>query len=235
MHVQPFRAVELFQGISEADAQKISRLCIEKQFQRGATIFSAGEPSNSVYILKSGLVKLTSRSDMGRETILRILNPNEIFGVHVLSEEKRAFTAIAVEDAVVSVVSRARFLEVLSSIPTVALNFIRVLSARLGKVEKGLAESNHSWSYHRLAKVLLQLSEKYGEKVPSGTLIKLRLTHKDLANLIGTTRETVTHQLKKFARMGLLTRQVRCLIVDRPRLGEFIRSGELRLRNLDVS
>ena len=220
-------AVELFQGVSESEAQKISRLCTEKRFPRGATIFSAGDHSDSVYILKSGLVKLISLSETGRETIVHILKPDEVFGELLLSEEERVFTAMAIEDALVTIVSRKQFSKLLSVVPTVALNFIRVLSKRLAKVEKGLAESSHTWSYHRLAKVLLQLSEKYGEEVPTGTLVKLRLTHEDLANLIGTTRETVTTQLNRFSRMGLLKRQARRLIVSRRRLTEFIRSEEL--------
>jgi CRP-like cAMP-binding protein len=235
MPLHSLSAVELFQGIPESQAQKISHLCTEKQFPRGATIFSQGGHSDSVFILKNGLVKLISLSETGRETILHILRPYDIFGELLLSEEKRAFTAIVIEDALVVVISRERFLKLLSLTPPVALNFIRLLSKRLVKVEKGLAESSHTWSYHRLAKVLLQLSEKYGEEVPTGTLIKLRLTHEDLANLIGTTRETVTTQLNKFTRMGLLNCQARRLIVTKPRLTKFIRSGELRLGKLYVS
>jgi len=220
--------VELFRGTSEREAQKISNLCTEKRFPRGVTIFSEGDPSNSLYILKNGLVKLISLSDKGSEMILHILKSDEIFGELLLSQEKRAFTAVAVEDTVVTAVSRESFLELLSLVPIVAFNFIRLLSKRLAAVEKGLAESGHTSSYHRLAKVLLHLSEKYGEEVSSGTLIKLRLTHEDLANLIGTTRETVTAQLSKFTRMGLLNRQARRFIVTRPRLTEFIHSEELR-------
>lgn len=231
MPLHPFTAGELFRGISEPEAQKISTLGTEQRFPLGATIFSAGDHSHCVYILRNGLVKLSSFSEAGRETILHILEPDEIFGELLFSEEKRAFTAIAIEDALVTAVSRERFMKVLSSFPTVALNFIRVLSKRLAKVEKGVAESSHTWSYHRLAKVLLQLSEKYGEKISTGTLITLRLTHEDLANLIGATRETVTVQLNKFTRMGLLKRQARRLIVDRPRLIEFIRSEGLRPKN----
>jgi hypothetical protein len=103
------------------------------------------------------------------------------------------------------------------------------------KVEKGVAESSHSWSYHRLARALLHLGEKYGEETPGGTLIRLRLTHEDLANLIGATRETVTTQLNKFERMGLLNRKGRQLIVIRPRLTEFISSEELRLGKSQVA
>ncbi len=208
---------------------------MEKRFPQGATIYAEGAPSGSIYILQSGLVKLISLSEKGQETILHILKPGDVFGELLLSQEKRAFTAIAVESALVTMIPREDFLKLLSLAPEVALNFIRMLSKRLAGVERGLAESSHTWSYHRLAKVLLHLSEQYGEEVPTGTLIKLPLTHEDLANLIGTTRETVTTQLNRFSRMGLLNRRARRLIVTRRRLTEFIHSEELRSGNLHVS
>jgi len=227
MPLRSLSRVTLFQGLSEAEAHKVSNLCTEKSFPRGTTIYSEGEPGDALYILNSGLVRLISHSERGRETIVQILKPDEIFGVFLLSEEKRPFTAVAADDVSVTVISREQFLKLVSLAPTVALNFVRLLLKRLANSEKRLAESSHTWSYHRLAKVLLQLAEKYGETVPGGTLLKLRLTHEDLANLIGTTRETVTTQLNRFVRMGLVKRQDRHLIVSRPRLVEFIRSGEL--------
>jgi CRP-like cAMP-binding protein len=117
-------------------------------------------------------------------------------------------------------------------VPTVTLNFVRLLSKRLANVERGLAEFSHTWSYHRLAKVLLRLGERYGRDVANGTLLNVRLTHEDLANLIGTSRETVTTQLNRFARLGLLKRQARRLIVNKPGLLAFIQSEEARLKNL---
>lgn len=179
-------------------------------------------------------MKLISVSDRGSETILHILKPGEIFGELLLSRERRAFTVETAQDSVVTVISREGFRRLLSEAPRVALNFIQVLSKRLAKVEEGFAESSHTWSYHRLAKVLLHLSEQYGEEVPAGTLITLRLTHEDLANLIGTTRETVTTQLNRFSQMGLLSRRARQIIVTRRRLTEFIRSKELRSRTVQA-
>ncbi len=79
------------------------------------------------------------------------------------------------------------------------------------------------------------MSEKYGQEVPGGALISVRLTHEDLANLIGTSRETVTTQLSRFTRMGLLIRESRHFIVARSKLIDFIRSEELRLKNLPFS
>jgi CRP-like cAMP-binding protein len=219
----------LFEGISEEDGRKIAHACIEREYPKGTTIFSEGDPSDALYVVKRGLVKVTSLSESGAETILDILKPEEIFGEFLLTEKMRAFTATAIADTIVTVVPRERFLEFLSLVPTVGRNFIGILSKRLVKVGKGVADSSHSWSYHRLARVLLYLGDKYGEETSAGTLIKLRLTHEDLANLIGTTRETATTQLNKFERMGLMKRQGRHFIVLRPRLSEFIQSEELRL------
>lgn len=228
-------ALDLFQGVAQRDVRKITSLCTEKWFSRGVSIFREGESSDSLYVLKKGMVRLISLSDQGRETILHILKPDEVFGELLLSEEKRAFTAIAAEDSQVTIISQESFVELLSSVPTVALNFIRLLSKRLATVERGLAEFSHTWSYHRLAKVLLQLSDKYGQEVPGGTVINVRLTHEDLANLIGTSRETVTTQLSKFTRMGFLKRESRHFIVARSKLIDFIRTEELRLKNLPFS
>ena len=228
-------ALDLFHGIAQRDLRKITDLCTDKWISRGVTIFRQGESADSLYVLKKGMVRLISLSDQGRETILHILKPDEVFGELLLSEEKRAFTAIATEDSLVTIISQESFVELLSAVPTVALNFVRLLSKRLATVERGLAESSHTWSYHRLARVLLLLSEKYGQEVPGGTLINVRLTHEDLANLIGTSRETVTTQLSKFTRMGLVKREARHLIVARSKVSDFIRSEELRLKNLPFS
>ena len=166
-------------------------------------------------------MKLVSLSEKGTQTILYILKPGDVFGELLLAHGKRSFTAIALEDVRVTLISRQRFSSLLSSVPAIALNFIRLLSKRLMKVEKELAEFGHTWSYHRLAKVLLELSEQHGMETSTGTLIELRLTHEDLANLIGTSRETVTTQLNKFERMGILHRLRRRVVVDRPRLLKF--------------
>jgi CRP/FNR family cyclic AMP-dependent transcriptional regulator len=227
-------ALDLFQGVPQRDVRRITSLCTEKCFRRGVRIFREGESAASLYVLKKGMVKLVSLSDNGRETILHILKPDEVFGELLLSEEQRAFTAIAIEDSLVTIISKESFVELLAAVPTVALNFILLLSKRLATMERELAEFSHTWSYHRLARVLLQMSEKYGEEVPNGTLINVRLTHEDLANLIGTSRETVTTQLSKFTRMGLLKREARRFIVTRSSLTDFIRSEELRLKNLPL-
>ena len=224
MPLSIYTAVELFQGISETEAQRVERLCTERKYRKGATIFSKGDPSNALFIVKSGKVRILSVSDKGTETIVHILKEGAIFGELLLSEEHRAFTAVAGTDALVTVLPKGSLVELLTAIPTVSKNFVQLLSKRLAKVELEHGDFGHTWSYNRLKKVLLRLCEEHGKETPKGTLIPLRLTHEDLANLIGTTRETVTTQMIRFRRMGLVKRQDRFIVVNKPRLEEFGRS-----------
>ena len=219
-------ALELFKGLSDSDLRRIARLCSERRYPQGATIFSEGEPADATFIVTEGLVKLISVSDKGDETILHILKPDQIFGELLFSEEKRAFDAVASTDVLVTIIPRKSFEEILSSFPTVARNFICLLSRRLVKVEQGFAGFGHTWSYHRLGKVLLQLAEEHGVETPEGTVIPVRLTHKDLAELIGTTRETVTTQINKFKRLGLVKREGRHFVVNTHLLTRFLYPDE---------
>lgn len=226
-------AVELFKGLSDADVRQIARLCTERRYARGATIFSEGDPGDSLLIVVEGLVQLVSVSNSGAETILRFLKHDQIFGELLFAEEKRAFDAVASTEVLVTIIPRNNFRELLSRFPTVAENFIRLLSKRLALVERRFAGFGHTWSYHRLGKVLLQLSAEHGVETRAGTVIPLRLTHEDLAKLIGTTRETVTTQINKFKRIGLLKRKGPHFIVNRELLLKFLDREVVQSEKLD--
>jgi CRP/FNR family transcriptional regulator len=215
-------ALELFKGVSDPDVGRIARLCAERRYERGATIFSEGDPGDAMFIVREGLVKLVSVSKKGAETILHILKPDQIFGELLFSEEKRAFNAVASTDVLVIIIPRRTFEKILASFPAVARNLIRLLSRRLVRVEQELAGFGHTWSYQRLGKVLLQVAKEHGFPTPGGTMIPLRLTHEDLANLIGTTRETVTIQINKFKRLGLLKRDGPHFILNTHSLVRFL-------------
>jgi CRP-like cAMP-binding protein len=220
------KAGELLRDLSETESREFARLCTERRYPAGKTVFSKGDPADSLCILRDGHVRLVSLSEQGAETILHLLKPDSIFGELLMSEELRAFTAVTDTDAVISFVPRAGFLKFLVSSPAASLNFIRLLSDRLARVEKNFVEFGHTWSYHRLARALLRLAEDHGEKTAEGTVIVRRMTHEDLANLIGTTRETVTNQLGKFRRLGFL-KKGRRLVLNVDRLRRFVHTGKV--------
>lgn len=226
--VGPLAGFELFLGITSRVSRKVSRRMEEKGFLRGAMIFQRDDPSDSLYVLKEGLVKLVAQSKKGAGTVLCILRPTDIFGELLLVEEKRPFNALAVTDVLAGVLSREHFVELLSSIHRIRLNFIRILSRRLVHVEKRLTEFSHTRSYHRLAKVLLQMCREYGEETPGGVLLRLSLTHTELADMIGTSRETVSNQLNRFKRLGLVGAHGRQLAVNSRYLAEYVPSGDIR-------
>jgi CRP/FNR family cyclic AMP-dependent transcriptional regulator len=201
-------AFDLFVGIPQPERGRIARRCGKRRYAKGATVFSEGDPGDAMFIVEEGLVKLLSVSNTGAETILHILKPGEIFGELFFAEERRAFDAVAGTEVVVTVIPRKSFEEILASCPA------------------GLAGFGHTWSYQRLAKVLLQLGAEHGIPAPAGTLIQLGLTHEDLAKLIGTTRETVTKQVNRLKKMGLLKREGRHLILNTKRLAEFVSGPE---------
>ena len=225
---------EMFRGLTEMEARRIARRTEERRYLRGETIFRKGDPCDTLFTLKEGSVKLVCRPVTGGGTILFYLKPTDVFGELLLVEERRPFDALAATDVLVGALSRKDFIGILSAIPRVRLNFIRILSRRLARVERGVTEFSHTRSYQRLAKVLLRICGEHGVETPGGVLLRLSLTHADLADMIGTTRETVTNQLNRFHRMGLVSAHGRHLVVNRRRMADYVRS-EGTLRNGEAS
>ncbi len=218
----PFQTVTvLLGGLPDAEARDIAARFVERRYPRDAAVFYEGADAEGLLIVRSGIVKLVALSEKGTETTLHILRPGDVFGETAVSEPVRPFTAVAVTDAVLSVLPRKALLDALDASPAFARGLVALLSRRLGQVEREFAGIVNAWAHHRLARELLHLAGDLGVETGDGTLIPLRLTHEDLSNLIGTTRETVTILLHKFEEMGIIRRHARQIIVDRPRLAEY--------------
>ena len=223
----PFQSAdELFQGLTKGELQRVAARFVARRLPPESVLFPEGAKSDSLFILREGFVKLLQVSEKGTETILHILREGELFGELLLSGLPRPFTAVAITEVSVEVLSGDDLRQALLEVPGFALGFMALLSRRMGRVEREFARLLTEWAYHRLARELLHLAGDLGEKTPLGTRISLRLTHEDLANLIGTSRETVTNQLRRFEEMGLLHREGRRIIIHPDRLREYIRSRE---------
>lgn len=219
----PFLSIrELLAGLPAEDEAKFHALCGERWFLREKAIFYQDAESDALCFLRKGLVKIVSLSESGQEQILHILRPGDVFGELVLLPDTRPFTALALTDAVVGILSRAGLLDLLASSPSFARGYLTLLSRRLYEVERAFPAIVQAWPHHRLAKELLHLAEDLGDETPMGTRVSLRLTHEDLSNLIGATRETVTLLIRKFEEIGLLRRDGRQLFLNRDRLAEYL-------------
>jgi len=223
----PFQTANvLLRDLPDAEAREIAALFLERRFHRDAVVFHEGADADALFIVKTGIVKLLALSDKGTETTLHILRPGDVFGELAFSEPVRPFTAVAVTDVVLSVLPLKSLRDLVASCPAFARNLLELFSKRLGQVEREFAGIVNAWAHHRLARELFHLAGDLGVETPDGTLIPVQLTHEELSNLIGTTRETVTILLRKFEDMGIIRRQSRRIIVDRPRLAEYAHIAE---------
>ena len=219
----PFLSIrELLSGLSKDDSDRFHASCAERKVPRDASVFLQGDPPDAACFLKRGLVKIVSLSEKGTDRILHILRPGDVFGELVLIDEPRPFTAIALTDAVVAVLPSTKLRDLLAASPGLSRNYLRMLSLRLHEVERSFPTLVHLWPHHRLAKELLHLAEDLGNETPRGTRMALRLTHEDLSNLIGASRETVTLLLHKFEEMGLVWREGRDLFLHRKKLADYL-------------
>lgn len=211
-------AGELWEGLSPEEREQVARFCPERRFSRGSTIFAPGDAPDALYIVTSGLVTLSHVSEDGQESILRVFGPGDVFGELFLTVSERPFLATALTACVVTVIPGKTFLHLLSTIPKIGFNFICVLSRHLAEMALDRGQSSHKWSFQRLALTLLKLSAAHGIEEEAGTAIALPLTHQILADLIGTSRETVTRHLGRLKRRGIVSQRGRTLVVQRARL-----------------
>ncbi len=172
---------------------------------RGEAIYQPGELSDAVYLVEEGRVKLAYLDESGKKLTLSILDPGEIFGeMCLVGEEHRRHQASAIEDAIVRRVSRKEFTQVMNADPFYLQLLLEHFARRMREFEEALEDFAFKDIQARLSRQLLKLSDEYGVKTKDGILISFQLTHKELADMIGSARENTTLALNRFAREGIL-------------------------------
>lgn len=221
-------AGELWEGLSPGEQEQITRTCPDRRFSKGSTIFAPGDAPDTLYVLTSGLVTLSHLSEGGQESILRVFGPGDVFGELFLTVPVRPFLAKALTACVVTVIPGKTFVHLLSTIPRIGFNFICVLSRHLAEMALDRAQASHKWSAERLALTLSKLGAAHGVKEGAATAITLPLTHQILADMIGTSRETVTRDLRRLKRQGVVSQRGRTLLIQPARLKALLSESPLR-------
>ena len=174
-------------------------------FERGETIYQPDSPSNTIYLVEKGLVKLAYLDESGKTFTSAIIDSGDIFGeMCLVGEKSHRHLAIAVEETVLSCLSQAMCIEALENDLPFLQAMLTHFARRLQECEDTLEDLAFRDIQARLSRRLLKLSSKYGVKTKNGTLIRLQLTHKELADMIGSARENTTLALNRFAREGIL-------------------------------
>ena len=192
----------------------------ERGFRAGDLIFAPGDPDGQLYFLLGGTVRLYKIYGEYKEATVALLMDRGVFGELGLDEgsRQRCF-AEAVTESRVAVVRKRILVETIKGDPTLATKLLFSFSDRLRQSDEAIDSLLSREVSARLARLLLNLGERFGEESRSGTVLKVRLTHQDLANMIVSTREAVSKVMSEFQRLGLIEVQKRRICLT-PRLEE---------------
>ncbi|GAA4623427.1 MULTISPECIES: Crp/Fnr family transcriptional regulator [Cellulomonas] len=181
---------------------------------RGDVLFHEGEPGDRLYLVRDGKIKLGRRSNDGRENLLAVLGPGEMFGeLSLFDPGPRTATATVVADAVVLELGHSDLIRWLGEHPGVAEHLLQALAQRLRRTNEALADLVFSDVPGRVAKALLDLSTRFGQEVEDGIRVAHDLTQEELAQLVGASRETVNKALADFAARGWVRREGRAVVL----------------------
>ena len=204
-HIDFLRNVSLFESLDQEELEALSDVTFTRTFDRDNVIILAEEEGDTLFIIKKGQVKVSIVSEEGREVILSLLGPNSVFGeLSLLDGKPRSANVIATEETDLLILRRSDFLELIYKTPQIATALLAELASRLRKTDRqieGLALLDVT---SRISETLLQLASDQGRESTDGVVIENRPTHQKMANMSGTTRETVSRVLKRLESEGYI-------------------------------
>jgi CRP-like cAMP-binding protein len=208
------KKIPLFQEISAETLQRLVQSVELKEIRRRQVVYLPGDPGRAVFFVNGGRVKISKVTRDGKELTLAYRGPGEIFGELALIEGgPREEMAEAMENALVSEIERGRFEEIIQREGLIGYRLTKVVAQRRREVENKIEQLIFKDVNAKLAELLLRLASEYGIDDSRGTLVSLKITHQEMANLIGSTRETVSLTLSQFKRKGLIQTEGRKVIL----------------------
>ena len=215
--------VSLFRDLADQERKEIQGKFREHRVERDQFLFLEGESAEYVYIVFEGKVKIVKQAFGGKEMILEVFAPGEVFGGATLLLPRHPASAVAMEPGMVLCLPRADFRALLKRFPPMALQIIELLRQRLGeahRVIRGLAAERVE---ARVARLLFKLADKTGVPGDGGTRLGLQLTRQDIADMVGCTLETAIRVLSRWQREGLIKTQEGVItILSRQELGRLL-------------
>lgn len=206
----------IFQGV---DPDAVSELIQEMEtvtFPRGTTIFDEGEPGDRLYIIVDGKVKLARHAPDGRENLLSVMGPSDMFGeLSIFDPGPRTSSAVCVTEVTAATMDSTLLKRWIDEHPEISQQLLRVLARRLRRTNASLADLIFTDVPGRVAKTLLQLANRFGTQEGGALRVNHDLTQEEIAQLVGASRETVNKALATFAHRGWIRLEGKSvLIVD---------------------
>lgn len=194
------RRVPLFNDLSEVELQRFAEVAREREYPKNSVILFEDDPGDALYIVSTGQVKVVLIGEDGREVILSVLGDGDFFGeMALIDDEPRSAHVIAMKDSHLLVLRRDDFQAQIENHPRIALKLLRVLVQRLRRADEKIGGLVLLDVNGRVAQLLLDLANESG-----GPKITRRLTHHTIAQMIGSSRETVSRAMRELVDRGLI-------------------------------
>jgi CRP/FNR family transcriptional regulator len=212
------KQIDLFDELSREEMERVDEISQMRELRRGEIVFMPEDESNSVFLLKKGRVKISKMSEDGKEVTIDIIEPGEMFGeLSLVDKGPRETIAETLDDVLLCVISKNDFEKMLQKKPDLAIKVTKLMGLRRRSIESRLEDLAFRDVPGRLARLLIRLAEGHGKVHEGRVTINVKLSQQELANLIGSTRETTNHFLNFFRKEGLIDikkRKITVLNVD---------------------
>jgi len=211
------RRAPLFEALDDDSAAALQAGVTVVELARAERLFEEGASGNQLYVILDGKIKLTRAAADGRENLLSVLGPGEMFGeLSLFDPRPRTASATAVTDSRLAALAHDDLRSWLTGRPDVALHLLRALAQRLRRANDVMADLVFTDVPGRVAKALLDLSDRFGTPQEDGLQVNHDLTQEELAQLVGASRETVNKALADFAARGWLQLSAKSVLLIEP-------------------
>ncbi|HBW36767.1 Crp/Fnr family transcriptional regulator [Desulfosporosinus sp. BICA1-9] len=216
--------LDLFQGLERVQFTSLCQCTIRKRLSKGHYLFHQGDLTGTIFLIKSGKLKLVQNAEDGHETILDICGPGEVLGeLSLYQEQKEHSSAIAMEEACICCFSKIQFESLIKQDPSFALRIINYLGQKRYDNILNSEKESRGTVKEKLLRLFYSLAEQYGRKLPNSTMIDLIITQQELADMIGSSRVMVIQALNVLKEANIIDRKKRYYILkDDPCLSTHI-------------
>lgn len=217
------KRINLFTGLTEDEIKYIDSKSCMRTFKKGELIYIPQSNLQQIYFLKKGKVKLYKTDLTGKEMVFAILKDKECFGsLSPLEKGTANEFAEAMEESLTCFIDKNVFFSFIQDKPSIVLRLNKVLSLKMYELEVLLEELTFKTVQERMVSLFLKLDDKFGVPFNRGKLINIKLTHNDIASMIGSTRESTTVALNTLKKQGLIdSRKKKFILVDHRKLKEY--------------
>ena len=204
----------IFQGVESAAVNTLIEQLDSTTFPRGTTIFDEGEPGDRLFIITSGKVKLARHAPDGRENLLTIMGPSDMFGeLSIFDPGPRTSSAVCVTEVTAASMNSDLLHQWIDDHPDISAQLLRMLARRLRRTNNSLADLIFTDVPGRVAKALLQLANRFGTQEGANLRVTHDLTQEEIAQLVGASRETVNKALAEFAHRGWIRLEGKSVVI----------------------